>query len=359
MYDRLGPDPNQIFNTDQPTVSQMVDAAMGCSACPSPHKIERLHRMESDLRKFNFQRHIVLEAMESLDYKRDEKQEFMNTRSAWTYYSAADDFETRMSYDEQREQLEHANRILLQRIDVTGSYTKQYRIEDLEKHGLGNYARTVMRGDFSKVCVICRLVKELRSHHCRCCGRCVSRLDHHCPWIDNCVGLGNQRSFVIFVVVLFITICLWYVLAFMYMWALWDPTIKGVAAFLPFKSMSAFWNFITIALFFLTAAMNFVWLGFSFLLVMRSIGYMVANVTAFEVLTTPMHIRHRFRGDFNSRFWFLRGVGIWEIGLHCFSFWTKSMAYDNEEFKGAPIELDIDGYASQKEYVRLGHDDIA
>ncbi|KAI2642509.1 hypothetical protein GGS21DRAFT_498194 [Xylaria nigripes] len=58
----------------------------------------------------------------------------------------------------------------------------------------------IWKYDESNFCVSCMIRTPLRSKHCRRCQRCVAKHDHHCPWINNCVGANNHRHFFVYLI---------------------------------------------------------------------------------------------------------------------------------------------------------------
>lgn len=52
---------------------------------------------------------------------------------------------------------------------------------------------------------MCNVFKPERCHHCSACNRCVLNMDHHCPWINNCIGFWNRKYFLLLLVYVLLT----------------------------------------------------------------------------------------------------------------------------------------------------------
>ncbi|KFO61100.1 Palmitoyltransferase ZDHHC15, partial [Corvus brachyrhynchos] len=88
------------------------------------------------------------------------------------------------------------------------SYADQERYENEERpevqrqilaeiaRKLPVYTRTGNGG--IRFCDRCQLIKPDRCHHCSVCAMCVLKMDHHCPWVNNCIGFSNYKFFLLF-----------------------------------------------------------------------------------------------------------------------------------------------------------------
>ena len=46
-------------------------------------------------------------------------------------------------------------------------------------------------------CRKCLTYQVSRSFHCPSCSKCILRMDHHCIWVNNCIGAGNHKYYIL------------------------------------------------------------------------------------------------------------------------------------------------------------------
>lgn len=73
--------------------------------------------------------------------------------------------------------------------------TAWYEVSTQEECIVG---RTVFAGaktSSEKFCTVCGIFCPMHVTHCRECRVCVAEMDHHCPWLNNCIGENNYQEF--------------------------------------------------------------------------------------------------------------------------------------------------------------------
>ena len=75
----------------------------------------------------------------------------------------------------------------------------------------------------TRFCGICQQYKPARCHHCTDCERCCLKMDHHCVWLNTCVGFGNYKQF--YLVALWGSVLCTFVFATLLQILIWQLTV--------------------------------------------------------------------------------------------------------------------------------------
>ena len=65
-------------------------------------------------------------------------------------------------------------------------------------------------------CVSCKVLRPKASHHCGDCHCCILDRENHCPWMNNCIGLFNRKSYILFCIYSVISVGYSFVIYFYY-----------------------------------------------------------------------------------------------------------------------------------------------
>ncbi|XP_043604371.1 palmitoyltransferase ZDHHC15B-like isoform X1 [Bombus pyrosoma] len=117
----------------------------------------------------------------------------------------------------------------MEKFHQAGTEEAQRQILERFAQGLPVTNRT-MKGVI-RFCEKCQLIKPDRAHHCSVCSTCVLKMDHHCPWVNNCVGFHNYKFFMLFLAYALLYCIFITATSLQYLIRFWKGELDGMGRF--------------------------------------------------------------------------------------------------------------------------------
>ncbi|CEM35719.1 unnamed protein product [Vitrella brassicaformis CCMP3155] len=230
------------------------------------------------------------------------------------------------------------------------------RRQRLIAQGRGEYLNNILTGKLKGIMLIPQSVKTPRVHYCKEVGRTIRRFDHFCPWVDNAVGVGNQRVFFTFIFFCWLGIVLTYPAVWLYY------THIVMHADTPWFE-PAEWRCQLLAF---VCGVDLVWVWFVSQLCLRNFRLLLTNLTAWEIYSRPAHVKKRFsrfKGEATGCMWECKDFTPARAIQRVRGFWRRDMdVADPEDFRGdepgTPRGIVV-GLREARCYTRLGRVELA
>ena len=62
-----------------------------------------------------------------------------------------------------------------------------------------NLLNNLEKYNYNQICPFCYIKQNERTKHCDICKKCITNFDHHCYYINNCIGKKNNKIFFFFI----------------------------------------------------------------------------------------------------------------------------------------------------------------